>query len=74
MLFGATIRLVLQVVIGNFKLRHLQSTNKMIRGRNKTMEHTIWLLSILIRSNTKLQITGRDRYARLFCKAVNLNM
>jgi hypothetical protein len=74
MLFGATIRLVLQVLIGNFKLRHLPSTNKMVRGRNKTMEHTIRPLSILIRNNTKLQIRKRDRYARLYCKAANLNM
>jgi len=41
MLFRATIKLVLQVLISNFKPRHLPSTNKMIRGRNKTMEHTI---------------------------------
>jgi len=40
MLFGATIRLVLQALIGNFKPRHLPPTNKIIRGRNKTMEHT----------------------------------
>jgi hypothetical protein len=46
----------------------------MIGGRNKTMEHTIWLLSILIRDKTKLQISGRDRYARLCRKAANLNM
>jgi len=62
MLLGATIRIVLQVFIGNFKLRHLPSTNKMIRCRNKTMGHTIWLLGILIRNNTKLQIRSRGRF------------
>jgi len=74
MLFGATSRLVLQVLIGNFNPRYLPPTNKMIRGRNKILEHTICLLNILIRSNTKLQITGLGHYARLGCKAANLNM
>ena len=74
MLFWAAIRLVLQVVIGTIKPPHLRSTNGMVSGGNETIEHTIWLLSILICNKAKPQIRERDRYASLCCKAADLNM